>query len=88
MTYALITEGIVENLIWLYEGNAEEFPSAVPINGRAVQIGDHYAEGVFTRGGAEILTPLEENERIISQLDEMVVELEYQQALLKLELEA
>ncbi|NLO84111.1 MAG: hypothetical protein GX096_01575 [Clostridiales bacterium] len=84
MTYALIENEMVSNLIWLYEGNADDFPSAVPIGERSVMIGDHYADGVFTRDGEALLTPLEEAEHTICALDEMVVELEYQNVLLEL----
>ena len=31
MNYALIENGIVANIIWLYPANAGDFPSAVPI---------------------------------------------------------
>ena len=30
MNYALIENGVVPNLIWLYSGNEADFPSAVP----------------------------------------------------------
>ena len=60
MNYALITNGVVSNIIWLYEGNAQEFPDAVALGDRPVGIGDTYANGKFYRGGVEVLTPLEQ----------------------------
>lgn len=56
MNYALITNGVVSNIIWLYDGNAQEFPDAVALGGRPVMIGDTYENGRFYRDGAEVLT--------------------------------
>lgn len=56
MNYALIENGIVTNIIWLYETNAEEFPGAVKLGERQVEIGDTYEDGKFFRDGAEVLT--------------------------------
>ena len=56
MNYALIKNGVVSNIIWLYEGNAQEFPDAVALGDRPVGIGDTYANGKFYRGGARVLT--------------------------------
>ena len=54
MNYALVENGVVANIIWLYPGNAAEFPNAVPLGDRPVMIGDGYADGVFTRDGAAV----------------------------------
>ena len=56
MNYALIENGIVTNIIWLYETNAEEFPNAVKLGERQVEIGDTYENGKFFRDGAEVPT--------------------------------
>lgn len=56
MNYALIQNGVVENIIWLYEGNADEFPGAVPTNGLPVQIGDIYENGLFFHDGEQVMT--------------------------------
>lgn len=56
MNYALITNGVVSNIIWLYDGNAQEFPDAVALGGRPVGIGDTYTDGKFYRDGVEVLT--------------------------------
>lgn len=60
MNYALIENGIVTNIIWLYETNADEFPGAVKLGERQVEIGDTYEDGRFYRDGAEVLTAEEE----------------------------
>lgn len=56
MNYALVENGIVTNIIWLYETNADEFPDAVRLGERQVEIGDTYEDGKFFRDGAEVLT--------------------------------
>lgn len=56
MNYALIENGIVTNIIWMYETNAEEFPNAVKLGERQVEIGDTYEDGKFYRDGVEVLT--------------------------------
>lgn len=56
MNYALIENGIVTNIIWLYETNADEFTGAVKLGERQVEIGDTYEDGKFFRDGAEVLT--------------------------------
>lgn len=60
MNYALVENGIVTNIIWLYETNADEFPSAVKLGERQVEIGDTYEDGRFYRDGVEVLTAEEE----------------------------
>jgi hypothetical protein len=57
MNYALIDEnGFVENIIWLCSANRLDFPNAVCVANRPVEMLDHYENGVFTRGGAVVLT--------------------------------
>lgn len=84
MIYAMVESGRVTNLLSLQEGNADDFPSAVPIGDRPVAIGDAYADGAFTRDGERVLTPLEEAGKTIAALDAAVVELEYQNVMLEL----
>lgn len=59
MDYALIENGIVTNIIWLYPGNAKDFPSAVPMNDRPVAIGDMWDGTDFYRNGEKVLTKVE-----------------------------
>lgn len=60
MNYALIENGLVVNIIWMYEGNETEFPDTIPTNGLPVQIGDTYANGQFLRNGEPVRTPQDE----------------------------
>lgn len=60
MNYALIENGVVTNIIWLYSGNAGDFPSAVPCGDVPVAIGDTWDGEHFFRDGVQVLTPLEE----------------------------
>ena len=80
MNYALITNGVVSNIIWLYDGNAQEFPDAVKLGDRPVGIGDTYTDGKFYRDGVEVLTPLEQSQIEINAykaaLNELGVETE------------
>lgn len=56
MNYALIQDGVVVNLIWMYEGNAVEFPDAVSTMGLPVQIGDTFQDGVFLHSGEPVIS--------------------------------
>lgn len=60
VNYALIENGVVTNIIWLYPGNASDFPHAVPCGEYPVAIGDTYTDGVFYRDGERLLTPVEQ----------------------------
>ena len=60
MRYAIITDGIVTNVIILYSGNAADFPTAVPCGDVPVTIGDTYDGEHFYRGGVQVLTQLEQ----------------------------
>ena len=60
MRYAIITDGIVTNVIVLNDRNAGDFPEAVKLGDRPVGIGDTYTEGKFYHDGVEVLTPMEE----------------------------
>lgn len=60
MNYAIIEDGVVINVIWILETNKDDFPNAVYLGDRPVQIGDTYKDGRFFRDGAEVLTALEQ----------------------------
>lgn len=60
MNYAIVENGTVMNIIWLYPGNASDFPGAVPCGDLPVAIGDTYDGTDFYRGGERVLTPLEQ----------------------------
>lgn len=67
MRYALISNGIVVNVIWLNDKNASDFPAAVKLGDRPVTMGDTYADGKFYRDGEEVLTPMETAQAEIEQ---------------------
>ena len=60
MRYAIITDGVVTNVIILYPGNAADFPTAVPCGDVPVAIGDTYDGEHFYRGGVQVLSALEQ----------------------------
>lgn len=80
MRYAMVTDGVVTNVIALNDRNASDFPSAVKLGDRPVGIGDTYTAGKFYRNGVEVLTLLEaaqaEIETYKSALTELGVETE------------
>ena len=85
MNYALIENEIVTNIIWLYPGNASDFPNAVPMNDISVGIGDTYKEGIFYRNGERVLTAAEiaqaeftKANNTIAELDAALLESTYQ----------
>lgn len=63
MNYAIVENGTVTNIIWLYPGNAEDFPSAVPCGDLPVAIGDTYDGEHFYRGVERVLTALEQAQK-------------------------
>lgn len=60
MRYAMVTGGVVTNIIALNDRNANDFPAAVKLGDRPVDIGDTYTDGKFYRDGVEVLTPMEQ----------------------------
>lgn len=76
MNYALIENGIVTNIIWLYPANAFDFPNAVPMGDVPVNIGDTYADGVFYRDGERVLTYSESLSQIIDEQTATIAELD------------
>lgn len=84
MNYALIENNIITNIIWLYSGNASDFPNAVPLGDVPAGIGDTYEDGVFYRDGERILTNEElllkqniEKDEIIAELDAAILDITY-----------
>ena len=73
MRYAIVTAGLVSNIIALRPANAGEFPGAVALHDRPVGIGDTYSEGKFWRDGEELLTAQEETEQYKAALQTLGV---------------
>ena len=60
MNYAVVEEGLVSNVIWLNDSNADEFPNAVPLGDVPAGIGDTYDGAHFYRDGERVRTLLEQ----------------------------
>ena len=59
--FAVVENGIVTNVLWGMVYNMEaDFPNAVQIDDRNVQVGDTYENGVLLHDGKEIKTIAEE----------------------------
>lgn len=69
MKYALIENGIVTNTIALLPYNAQDFPDAVDLGERPVQIGDTYDGERFYRNGKEVHTEVEEKDITIDRMN-------------------
>lgn len=76
MTYAIVQNGIVTNMIELANENAAEFPEAVPVGDVSAGIGDAFADSVFSRDGVALLTPMQAAEDTITELAEQVIDLQ------------
>lgn len=80
MRYAMVTGGVVANIIALNDRNANDFPAAVKLGDRPVDIGDTYTDGKFYRDGVEVMTPMEQAQAEIdaykAALNELGVETE------------
>ena len=57
MQYAIIEEGIVENVMVLYPSNAADFPEAVFCGELPVMIGDTYNGEQFYRNSEQVVVP-------------------------------
>lgn len=57
MQYAIIEEGIVENVMVLYPSNAADFPEAVFCGELPVMIGDTYDGERFYRNSEQVVVP-------------------------------
>ena len=56
MTYAVVNDGQVVNIINLEPFAASDFPDAVETGDYPVSVGDTYTDGVFYRNGERVLT--------------------------------
>ena len=62
MNYALVENGLLTNIIWLYPANASDFSNAVPMGDYPVAIGDIWDGENFYRGKDKLLTYAEQTE--------------------------
>lgn len=58
-TFALVEDGVVVNIIYMFAKNLTDFPNAVLASDYPVDIGDEYSDGVFKRDGTPLLSYLE-----------------------------
>lgn len=70
MSYALIENGVVVNLIHLHPMNADDFPTVVPVGEYPVTIGDTYTDGVFYRDGEKLKTAAEDMKAEMADMKE------------------
>lgn len=70
MNYAIVEKGIVTNVIWLYSGNAADFPSAVPCRDIPVAIGDTYDGEHFYRDGEQVVSMLTAAQQEVQTMQE------------------
>lgn len=72
---ALIENGVVANMLWCSDSEPETESLINPAD-RPVAIGDTYSNGKFYRDGVEILTPLEEAQKKITEYESALTEIE------------
>ena len=54
MNFAVVQNGVVENMIVIAPYNTSDFPDSVPVGDKPVGIGDEYRDGKFWRNHQEI----------------------------------
>jgi hypothetical protein len=74
-TMALIENGTVANMLWCSDSEPETDILLDPAD-RPVAIGDTYSNGKFYRDRTEILTPLEEAQKKITEYESALTEIE------------
>ena len=72
---AVVNDGVVSNIIWCAD-NTPQSDTWVNYDDRPVAIGDTYSDGKFYRGGVEVLTPLEEAQKQITEYEAALSEIE------------
>lgn len=81
MNYAIINGATVVNVI---VGPLPARMDGVPLGEIPAGIGDVYADGVFTRDGVRLLTPLETAQTLLAETDNAYIALEYDYVMLQL----
>ncbi len=75
MRYAIITGGVVTNVIILYPGNAGDFPDAVRCGDVPVAIGDTYDGQDFYRDGIKVVSALAKAQQEAEDMQAALAEL-------------
>lgn len=73
--FARINNGLVVNVEWCSDKTIESDVLKDPKD-RPVAIGDTYENGMFYRDGMEVLTPLEEAQRLLAEYEAALAEIE------------
>lgn len=74
-TMAVIDNGVVANMIWCNDYKPETDIVKDP-GDRPIGIGDTYYDGKWYRNGIEILTPLEEAQKEIENLQNQIEDMD------------
>ncbi len=74
-TMAIVADGAVTNIIWCSDYTPETSTRKDP-KGRSVCIGDTYADGRWYRDGVEILTPLEQAQKELADLQSQISDMD------------
>lgn len=74
-TMAVIDAGIVINTIWCSDYTPETATRKDP-GDRPVGIGDTYSDGKWYRDGVEILTPLEQAQKELADLQSQIADMD------------
>lgn len=74
-TMAVIDGGTVTNIVWCSDYTPETDTQKDP-GDRPVGIGDTYSDGKWYRDGVEILTPLEEAQKELEDLQSQLFEMD------------
>lgn len=72
---AVITYGVVTNVIWCSDYTPETDICKDP-GDRPVGIGDTYSDGKWYRDGVEILTPLEQAQKELADLQSQIADMD------------
>lgn len=72
---AVITYGVVTNVIWCSDYTPETATRKDP-GDRPVGIGDTYSDGKWYRDGVEILTPLEQAQKELADLQSQIADMD------------
>ena len=74
-TMAVIDDGIVVNMIWCSDYTPET-DTRKDLGDRPVGIGDTYKGGKWYRDGVEILTPLEQAQKDLADLQSQIADMD------------
>lgn len=74
-TMAVLSQDVVTNVIWCADNDRETDYKKDP-EGRLINIGDTYSDGKWYRDGVEILTPLEQAQKELADLQSQIADMD------------